>query len=307
MSAIHEANPGATPAPAPAPQGTPSPVTPQEAPAEAPVKTFFSKKAKAETPAPESPDFSKLAPELQNAYKSFQGDYTRKTQELAEMRKSWETERESQMAAFKAEREAFQRSQEAILEAIRSRNPQEQPQTNDPVAQAQALRAEGRYDEADQIMADYIKQSVMNEVAPIKRDAEEAKLTSTFQATALNVVAQNPVVAEYKDEVVQIFDAPTPQMHKIRSVVCATPENVQAFVPMVMNAIATEIHARKMEVENAKMRAELDGYKAKASATKARMVPSSLVNTSGRSRETNGGGGGLSGALARALEKSQGA
>lgn len=308
MSALHEANPGVTPEPAPAPQGTPTPATPQEAPAEAPVKTFFSKKAKAEPPAESLPDLSKLPPEMQNVYKSFQGDYTRKTQELAEMRKSWEGERESQMAAFKAERDAFQKSQEAILEAIRSRNPQEQPQTNDPVAQAQALRSEGRYEEADKLMADYIRQSVLNEVAPIKRDAETAKLTSTFQATAMNVVAQNPVVAEYKDEVVQIFDAPTPQMQKIRSVVCSTPENVQAFVPMVMNAIATEIHARKMEGQLTAMRAELDGYKSKAAATKARMVPSSLVNTSGRSRETNGGGGGLTGALARALEKnSQGA
>jgi hypothetical protein len=308
MSALPEANPVATPEPAPAPaQDKPVQAATQEAPAEAPVKTFFSKKAaKAET-APELPDVSKLSPELQNVYKSFQGDYTRKTQELAEMRKSWEAERESQMAAFKAEREGFQKSQEAILEAIRGRNPEAVPAANDPVSQIQALRAEGRYDEADKLMLDVVKQAALQEVAPIKAAAETQKLTATFQTTAINTVANNPVVAEYKDEVVKIFDAPTPQMQKIRAIALASPDNVQTFVPMVMNAIATEIHARNMEAQAQALRAELDTLKAKSSATKARMVPSSLVNTSGRSRETTGGGGGLAAALSRASEKLTGA
>lgn len=301
MSAVHEANPVATPESAPASvQGTPAPAPTQEAPAEAPVKTFFSKKAaKAET-QPELPDVSKLSPDLQNVYKSFQGDYTRKTQELSEMRKSWEAERATEQAAFKAERDAFQKSQEAILEAIRGRNPQEQPQGNDPVSQIQALRAEGRYDEADALMLKVVKDAALQEVAPIKQAAETQKLTATFQTTALNTVSTNPVVAEYRDEVVKIFDAPTPVMQKLRSVALASPENVQTFVPMIMNAIATEIHAQKMEAQAMSLKAELDALKSKASVTKARSIPTRLVTSGGSSRETSGGGGGLAAALNRA-------
>ena len=303
MSALPEVvTPAATPDPAPT-QGTPAPAAAPAAPAAEPqVKTFFSKKEKAETPA-SAPDFSKLSPDLQNAYKSMQGDYTRKTQELAEMRKSFESQQES----LKAERETMQRNQEAFLEAIRGRSQEAQPQgQTDPASQVQALRAEGRYDEADKLMLDIVKQAALEQVAPIKRDAETAKLTSTFQATAMNVVASNPVVAEYRDEVVKVFDAPTPQMQAIRRVALSSPENVQTFVPMILNAIATEIHARTTETQLNTVRAELETIKAANAKNRARSVPSSLIQSSGVSRETNGGGGGLSGALARALEKSQG-
>jgi hypothetical protein len=309
MSANPVANPGVTPEPAPAPaQGTPTPATPQEAPAEAPVKTFFSKKAKAEESKESLPDISKLPPEMQNVYKSMQADATKKWQEIADQRKTWEAERATEQATLKAEREAFQRSQEAILEAIRGRsNPQDAAAPTDIKAQIAALRAEGRYDEADQVMLDAVKQAAMQEVAPIKREAETQKLQSTFQATAINVVASNPVVAEYKDEVVKIFDAPTPVMQKLRSVALASPENVQTFVPMILNAIATEIHAQRMEAQATSLRTELDSLKSKASATKARSIPARLVTSGGTSRETTGSGGGLASALARAETALRGA
>lgn len=305
MSAVVEATPLATPAEAPvSTPGTPPPAATKEAPPPEPqVKTFFSKKAAAEKPQDALPDLSKLSPEMQNVYKSFQGDYTRKTQELAEMRKSFEGQQES----LKAEREAMQRNHDALMEAIRGRGQEKAPDgQTDPVTQVQALRAEGRYDEADKLMLDYVKQAAMEQIAPMKREAETAKLQTTFQATAMNVVSQNPVVAEYKDEVVKIFDAPTPQMQAIRRVALSSPENVQAFVPMILNAIATEIHARTLEsrldqMAEAKAKAMVDGQRARA-----RSVPTSLVNSSGISRETNGGGGGLAGALSRAAEKLQG-
>ena len=89
MSAVHQdATPVATPVEAPvSTPGTPSQAATPAAPvAEPQVKTFFSKKEAAKQEP--LPDMSKLSPEMQNVYKSFQGDYTRKTQELAEMRKS---------------------------------------------------------------------------------------------------------------------------------------------------------------------------------------------------------------------------
>src|ERR1700690_130096 len=141
------ATPAATPEPAPAPaQATPAPAAAPAAPPQEPqVKTFFSKKGKAEPSAEAPPDFSK-SPDLEKAYKSMQGDYTRKTQELAEMRKSFEAEQ----LTLKAEREVMQRNHDALMEAIRGRAPEGQPaQPNDPVSQVQALRAEGRYEEAD--------------------------------------------------------------------------------------------------------------------------------------------------------------
>jgi len=304
MSANPVANPGVTPEPAPAPaQGTPTPATPQEAPAEAPVKTFFSKKA--EKKEESSPlDLSKLSPDMQNVYKSMQGDYTRKTQELAEMRKQFESEQ----ATLKAEREAMNRNHDALMEAIRGRVPEgQQPNAADPMAQVQALRDEGRYKEADELFLNLARQAAESQIAPIKKEAETQKLQSTFQATAINVVASNPVVAEYKDEVVKIFDAPTPVMQKLRSVALASPENVQTFVPMILNAIATEIHAQRMEAQATTLRAELDSIKSKASATKARSIPARLVTSGGTSRETTGGGGGLAAALSRAETALRGA
>ena len=297
------ATPAATPEPAPAPaQGTPAPAAAPAAQQEPQVKTFFSKKGKTEPSAEAPPDFSK-SPELEKAYKSMQGDYTRKTQELAEMRRSFESEQ----AALKAEREAMQRNHDALMEAIRGRAPEGQPaQPNDPVSQVQALRAEGRYEEADKLMLDYVQKVAQEQVAPIRRDAETAKLQSTFQATAMNVVASNPVVAEYRDEVVRTFDAPTPTMQKLRAVALSSPENVQTFVPMIMNAIATEIHARTLEAKldqmaEAKAKSIVEGQRAKA-----RSVPPSLVPSSQMSRDTRGEGGGLAGALSRAANKLQG-
>src|ERR1700690_1079743 len=224
MSANPVATPAATPEPAPAPaQGTPAPAAAPAAPAREPqVKTFFSQKGKTEPPAEAPPDFSK-SPEMDKAYKSMQGDYTRKTQELADMRRSFESEQ----GALKAEREAMQRNHDALMEAIRGRGVQTPAaQTTDPVAQVQALRSEGRYEEADKLMLDYVQKVAQEQVAPIRRDAETAKLQSTFQATAMNVVAQNPVVAEYRDEVVKLFDAPTATMQKLRSIALSSPENV---------------------------------------------------------------------------------
>lgn len=298
------ATPAATPEPAPAPaQGTPAPAAAPAAPASEPqVKTFFSKKA--EGTKAEQPDFSKLSPELQNAYKSMQGDYTRKTQELADMRREFE----GQQATLKAEREAMQKSQEAILEAIRNRTPAEgAPQPTDIPSQIQALRDEGRYREADLLFADFVKQAALQEVAPLKQQAETDRLQSAFTKTAMNVVTTNPVVAEYRDEVVKVFDAPTPIMQKLRSVALASPENVQTFVPMILNAIATEIHARTLESRLEEMATAKAKSIVEAGRAKARSVPPSLVSSAGVSRETRGEGGGLDGAIKRAMEKLQGA
>lgn len=307
MSANPEATPLATSEQAPVQPGTPAPAAmPEATQGEPQVKTFFSKKAKAEAPREPLPDISKLPPEMQNVWKSFQADYTKKREEDITARKEWEAQRAQEQSALKTEREAMQRSQDAILEAIRGRAPAEGVGPADPLSQVQALRAEGRYEEADKLMLDYVQKVAQEQVAPIRRDAEAAKLQSTFQATAMNVMASNPVVAEYKDYVVGVFDSATPVMQKLRSVALSSPENVQAFVPMILNAIATEKHAQVLEASNAQLQEQIKKLSETNSRAKARSVPPSLVTSSGMSRETQGSGGGLAGALSRASEKLQG-
>jgi hypothetical protein len=305
MSANPVANPGVTPEPAPAPaQGTPTPATPQEAPAEAPFKTFYTPK-KAEKKEESAPfDVSKLSPDMQNVYKSMQGDYTRKTQELAEMRKTFESEQ----ATLKAEREAMQRNHDALMEAIRGRTPEATPPNpEDPMSQIQALRAEGRYDEADKLMMDVVKQAALAEVAPIKQAAEAKDKMSTFTSSAMNVIATNPLVAEYRDDVLKVLDAATPQMHAIRQVMLQSPETIKFFTPLVMESIAQSIRAPKADAEILALRSQLEELKAKTNTAKARSVPARLVTSSGVSRETTGGGGGLAAALSRAETALRGA
>jgi hypothetical protein len=304
------ATPAANPAPAPAApaQGTPAPAAVTEAPqAEPQVKTFFSKKKEAEKPAEAPPDFSK-SPDLEKAYKSMQGDYTRKTQELAEMRKSFEGEQ----ATLKAEREAMQRNHDALMEALRGRTQQPtdgQPANpQDPMSQVQALRNEGRYEEADKMFLDLARKVAEDQVAPIKQAAKVQELVATFTNVATQAREMNPVVKEHWNDVQAVWDSNTPQIQLLRNIVLSSPQNMQTFVPLVFESIAKSRQLDKVEPAYEAALSKIAQLEAKLGTQQARRVPPSLVTTSQVSRETSGGGGGLNGAMERAQQKlSQGA
>lgn len=299
------ATPAATPEPAPAPvQGTPAPAAvPAAQPEEPQVKTFYSKKV-AEAPKEPPFDASKLPPDLQGVYKSMNGDYTRKTQELADMRRSIESEQ----GVLKAEREAMQRNHDTLMEALRGRTAEAQPSSpQDPMAQIQALRNEGRYEEADKLFLDLAKQTAEAQVAPLRQEAQTQKNFALFNNVSNTTKESFPVVKEHWDYVKQTWESNTPTMQAVRRLATASPEMIQFFTPLAMVSIANEAQLKKLEPAYQSLHEENVKLKERLGVTKARAVPSSLVSTSGASRETRGEGGGLDGAIKRAMDKLQGA
>lgn len=309
MSANPVATPAATPEPAPAPaQGTPAPAAAPAAPQSEPqVKTFFSKKA-AEAPKETPPDLSKLPPELQNAWKSMQGDATRKWQEISDARKAWEGERERERAEIKAEREAMQRNHDLLMEAVRGRNaPDGSTGQPDPIAQVQALKDEGRYDEAMKLEIELVKQAALAEVAPLRQEAQTQKNFAMFNNVREATKEQFPVVKEHWDYVQQTWEANTPTMNAVRTLATASPEMIRFFTPLAMVSIANEAQLKRVEPAYTAAVEKITQLEAKLAKYQARSVPPSLVSSSQVSRETSNGKGTLEERVRQSLEQLRGA
>jgi predicted RecB family nuclease len=171
------------------------------------------------------------------------------------------------------------------------------------MAQIQALRDEGRYQEADQLFVKHVEQLADERIKPIEARANADRQVAAFQKLAVDTLTTNPKVREYHQQVIQRWDAPTPEMQAIRADILSTPERMQHYLPMVLDYFALEEHAKALEqnmekVVESRVKAAMESNRAKA-----RSIPPSLVNTSGVSRETKGSGGGLQGAFERALAK----
>lgn len=280
--------------------GKPAPGATQEPTQEAPVEVpqFFAKKKEAETPAF---DPSKLPPELQAMYKSMQADYTKKTTEAAELRR----QSEERNAKLDEERRVMLESQKALIEALKGRTPAPEAGANDPMAQIQALRDEGRHAEADQLLINVTRQLQEAQMEPIKKEAELNLLKTTFRDTTSEVMTANPVVQRYKDDVVKVFDGNSPVMQTLRPYLLRDAQSIRTFVPLVLNAIATELHAKAMEENfNKAVDAKVEKVLSERRSTASR-VPPRLVETGGVSKESPPGKMQLKEAIALAVEASR--
>ncbi len=279
--------------------GKPAPGATQEPTkdAQGDVPKFFTKKAEAPEPAPFDP--AKLTPELQGIYKAMQADFTKKWQDAADLRKQADADR----TALAEERKAMIESQRALMDALKGKVTPPEGTDSDPMAQIQALRDEGRHAEADQLLISVAQKFAEAQNEPLKREAELNHLRTTFRDTASEVITSNPIVQRYKDGVVSIFDSNTPVMNLVRSRILGDAESVKLFVPLVMNAIATELHAKALE-ENYDRAVEAGikkGLEAKREA--AGRVPSRLVESGSVSKESPPGRMSLAESIRQAREK----
>ena len=257
---------------------------PQEKPAEAakPEPTGgevkeFPRLMQPEPPKKETPagiDPAKLSPELQELYKSMQADYTRKTQELSEMRKQQLDEREKWL--------------EKISQRLETpRTPEATPPVN-PLEQIRQLRDEGRHDEADKLLIEATERAAMERVAGLERNAKIAELKSTFRDTVTDTGMNDKIVGAFRNEVAQVFDGDHPVLREVRAEALKSPERIKTWVPAIMHMLAVEQYALRLEKEvDARV---ADGIKKGIEAEKAAAskVPSRLVESGGESKTPSG-------------------
>jgi hypothetical protein len=297
------------------PFGQDKSVSAQPAPSETPepkVPSFFSKrKEAADKPSDDlslGVDVSKLDPKLQPVYKQMQAGLTQKFQSMADEQKKWREDFEGQKTAFAAEREALQKNHEALLAAFTRGKPEEgAPQALDTMAQIQALRDEGKYQEADALFVKHVEQLADERIKPIEARANADRQAAAFLKLAETTIVGNPMVAEYRGDVISAWDSKDPTQQAIRTDILSSPEAMQRYFPMYVELIALRSHAKRLEenidsIVTSRVKALQESNRAKA-----RSVPPSLVSSGGVSRDTKGSGGGLEGAFQRALEKVQGA
>jgi hypothetical protein len=115
----------------------------------------------------------------------------------------------------------------------------------------------------------------------------------------------NPVVQRYREDVVKVFDGDSPVMQTLRPYLLQNAQSIRTFVPLVLNAIATELHAKALEENfekavNARVAQTLD-----ARRTTAGRVPSRLVETGGTTKESPPGRMSLKEATALAVEQTR--
>lgn len=273
------------------------------------VPSFFSKK---ENKAAEKPsddlnfgvDVSKLRPELQPFYKEMQAGLTKKFQSMADERKAWESDFQSQKAALAAERDAMSRNHDALMAALtRGTQPEAQAAPN-PMEQVQALRAEGNYEAADALLVKIATDQAKAAIEPIERKAQTDSAIASFQKLAMDTVVKNPLVREYNEAVSAAWDSPDPGMRAIRQDILSDPSRMERYVPLYFEYLAVKEHARRLE-EVGEQRIEAEVKRRMDTArSQARKVPPSLVNSAGESRATGRSGPGtLNDAFQRALNR----
>jgi hypothetical protein len=291
------APPAATPAPA-APPAAPAPTSDIRSAAKDAIRSIREKQSSAPEPAApaapatpepsESPrlltkeappqeakvdlasiDWSKQSPEAQALRKELLGDYTRKTQELSEMRKASIEEREKFLAQ--------------ALDRLAPKK--EEPAVADPRETIRQLREEGRHEEADAMVLELSEKIATEKVAGLEKQAQINNLKTTFRDTVSDVNLNDKVVGAYKDQVAQVWDSDHPVMKEIRGLAVSSPERIKTIVPAVMHFLAVEKHA--ISLENRMNAAIKSGIEAgiKAEKDKAAGIHGSLVPSGGTSRE----------------------
>lgn len=240
------------------------------------ITRFFSRPKREE---PKGIDPSKLPPELQTLYKSMQSDYTRKTTEVSEARKQFESERQK----FLGEREAFQKFQTEFRDLLQGRV---QPQAGqDPMEQVKALREQGMHDEADKLLMETVRAQSEQALEPVKREAQLNQLRTTFRDVSSEALTSDPVASKYRDYVVQTFDLNTPVMNAVRAVVTRDEQSMRTLLPVVMHFIGLEAHARNLE-ETFEKQVEAEAKRRyQTERSKAQGLPARLLESGSTSRE----------------------
>lgn len=244
---------------------------------------FFQKPSKEAKGEEVHVDPSKLPPELQPFYKSMQADYTRKTQEAAEMRRTLESERKS----F----EDSQRMFREYLDRTVAKPEQQVNQQTDVASQIRNLREEGRHDEADAILLQVAQSQAQAQLDPLRQQAEVANRQATFRDIVSDLKLSNPVVATYGKEIAQVFDSP--DMSKLRGAILGSSEAMKDFLPMTLDLIGARIHAARLERDFPEMVEREVIKRMAAERSKAMGVPARLVESGGASR-TSGSPKGVS-------------
>ena len=235
---------------------------------------FFQKPSKEAKGEEVHVDPTKLPPELQPFYKSMQADYTRKTQEAAEMRRTLE-----------AERKAFEDSQRMFREYLdRTVAKPNEPvnQQTDVASQIRSLREEGRHDEADAILLQVAQSQAQAQLDPLRQQAEVANRQATFRDIVSDLKFSNPVVATYGKEIAQVFDSP--DMSKLRTAILSSSDAMRDFLPMTLDLIGARIHAARLERDFPEMVEREVTKRLTAEKSKAMGVPARLVESGGASR-----------------------
>ena len=276
MGPEESGNPGTATVAEPPAQGANQATAPEQG-TEKPQETtpFFFQKPSREAKAEEvHVDPSKLPPELQPFYKSMQADYTRKTQEAAEMRRTLESERKS----F----EDSQRMFREYLDRTVAKPEQQVNQQTDVASQIRNLREEGRHDEADAILLQVAQSQAQAQLDPLRQQAEVANRQATFRDIVSDLKLSNPVVATYGKEIAQVFDSP--EMSKLRGAILGSSDAMKDFLPMTLDLIGARIHAARLERDFPEMVEREVAKRLATERSKAMGVPARLVESGGSSR-----------------------
>lgn len=292
MGPEESGNPG-TAAVAESPQGT-SQATSAEQGTEKPQETtpfFFQKPSKEAKVEEVHLDPAKLPADLQPFYKSMQADYTRKTQEAAEMRRALEIERKSFEDKYKSFEDSQRMFREYLDRTVQRPTEQQGNQQTDVASQIRNLREEGRHDEADAILLQVAQSQAQAQLDPLRQQAEVANRQATFRDIVSDLKLSNPVVATYGKEIAQVFDSP--DMSKLRGAILGSSEAMKDFLPMTLDLIGARIHAARLERDFPEMVEREVTKRLATERSKAMGVPARLVESGGASR-TSGSPKGVS-------------
>lgn len=263
------------------------------------IPQFFSKPKPAEEKAPAT-DWATLSEdERKNGYLR-QQDYTKKTQEVAEQRRSLEAE-------FTARREEFERFAKILADRTTPNSGQmtaPEGQPLDPMQKIQALRDEGNWAEADKLLLQTVSDMAQQQVEPIKKEAEVQRLQATFQNVTNEAMAQ-PLVKQYAREVAAVFDSQAPVVQEFRAFALATPERMKAMLPAFTYLLATEQHAKALEATfNERLQAGIEKGISDRRAAAAK-IPGRVVESASQSRESAPGKMSLKDSMAYAFGQGQ--
>jgi hypothetical protein len=219
-----------------------------------------------------------LTPEEREAFEAGlrRDDYTRKTQALADERRT-----------FLSEKESWLRRLEAEVLARRG----EQDGSPDPFAKIRELRELGNHEDADKLLWEMARSDARKEMDPLIRQTESQNRQSAFVNIAVSTATADPVVKMYAKDVSARFDGDEvidPRtgvtMKDLRQAIMTDVPTMKKFVPLVMRAIALESHANRLEKElKNKIKVGIQTGLA-AEKARARAVPSNLIPTSGAPR-----------------------
>ena len=193
-------------------------------------------------------------------------DYTRKTQELARLRE-----------------EFWEEKKRWVEERERALNPQTTP--SDPREQVRTWREQGEHEAADRLLMDIVKREAEEAINPLKTQAQITNMKASFRELAAAAIS-DPVVAPYRNRVVEVFDSQDPDIVNLRAIAFRDEQTMRFMVPIIMRAIATQEHVMALEADLEKRVNEAKRTAVESEKARAAKLPDKLVRTGAVSRES---------------------